>query len=195
MLTHTRPPLSPDLAGAVNADAAPDDVRRKWWSRLLAAHLECVSDYRAGQQQIEIEAHEGAMYSISTDGSAAVVLRHAFALPAGRCTIKAEDAHRYIASKGWAPLGATAEHDTFPDVRVCVAPHRTAWRELVDSGAPLGVSLRLLALPFAVARRLGVRGAVYARIMATGRLDPITVTARIGAADAYFILMPSRLND
>lgn len=32
MLTHPRPQLSHDLAIALNADAAKDEQRRKWWA-------------------------------------------------------------------------------------------------------------------------------------------------------------------
>ena len=196
MLTHPRPPLSPDLATAVNADAAQDEPRRKWWSRLAAAHLECVSDVRKDCNSIEIEAREGAIFTISTDGMGMIVLRHALAdLPAGRCTIRAEDARRYISSRGWAPLSATADHNTFPDARKVGAPPSRPWSDLAHSSSPLGMDARLLALPAQVARRLGVRHVIRARLLASGALAPVHITAKIGSFDASFIVMPGYLNE
>lgn len=196
MLTHPRPKLSPDLATALNADAAKDEPRRKWWSRLLAAHLECISDRRKDLDQIEIEAHEGAIFSISTDGTAMIVLRHELAdMPAGRATIRMADARRYISSKGWAPLSATAERDTFPDVRVAASPPSRPWVGLTVSDAPLVVDARLLALPAQVARRLNARGVIELRMLAAGALDPVHITAKIGAFKARFVVMPRRPAD
>jgi len=196
MLTHPRPKLSSDLATALNADAAKDEERRKWWARLLAAHLECVNDCRRDCDIIEIEAHEGAIFSISTDGSAMIALRHELAdLPAGRATIKVADARRYIGSKGWAPLSATAERDTFPDVRVVTAPPSRPWMGLMANDAPLGLDARLLALPAQVARRLYARGVITLWMLAAGQLDLVHLTAKIGAFDALFVVMFRRLKD
>lgn len=195
MLTHPRPQLSHDLAIALNADAAKDEQRRKWWSRSLAAHLECVSEYRRDCDFIEVEANEGAIVSISTDGSAMIALRHELALPAGRCQIRVEDARRYISSKGWAPLSATAERDTFPDVRVVISPLKRPWMDLAAGSYPLGIDARLLALPAQVARRLSARGVIELRMLAAGQLDPIHITAKIGAFNALFVMMPRRLKD
>lgn len=196
MLIHPRPPLSPDLATALNADAAQDELRRKWWSRLLAAHLECVSDVRKDCNSIEIEAHEGAIFTISTDGMGMIVLRHKLAgLPAGRCTIRAEDARRYISSRGWAPLSATADHDTFPDARTVGAPPLHPWANLAHGSSPLGIDARLLTLPAQVARRLNVRHVIRARLLASGVLAAVHITAKIGSFDASFIVMPCHLNE
>lgn len=142
-----------------------------------------------------MEAHDGTIVSISTDGSAMIALRHELDMPAGRAAIRVENARRYIGSKGWAPMSATAERDTFPDVRVVAAPPSRPWMGLMANDAPLGIDARLLALPAQVARRLSARGVIELWMLAAGQLDPIHITAKIGAFNALLVMMPRRLKD
>ena len=197
-LNATRPPLSPDLAALANEPAA-QEANRKWWRQVLSAHLENAYDYRPDLRHIEVEAHPNYLITISASGRAAVILRHEHPIfpILGRASISFEHAERYIRSHGWAPLGAMAIAEKFPDLRGALPPIATPWAALHTSAQPLGMAGENLTLPARVAKRLKVKEQHFA-IKASGALDPVEVTATFstehGTINALFILMPLRLD-
>ena len=197
-LNATRPPLSPDLAALANEPAA-QEANRKWWRQVLSAHLENAYDYRPDLRHIEVEAHPNYLFTLSVSGRAAVILRHEHPIfpILGRASISFEHAERYIRSHGWAPLGAMAIAEKFPDLRGALPPIATPWAALHTSAQPLGMAGENLTLPARVAKRLKVKEQHFA-IKASGALDPVEITATLiaesGTVNALFILMPLRLD-
>ena len=198
ILPPTRPSLSPDLAALLTEHAAQEQ-NRKLWCQTLAAHLENAYDYRPDLRHIEVEAHPNYLITLSVSGRAAVILRHEHPIfpILGRASISFEHAERYIRSHGWAPLGAMAIAEKFPDLRGALPPIATPWAALHTSAQPLGMAGENLTLPARVAKRLKVKEQHFA-IEASGALDPVEVTATFstehGTINALFILMPLRLD-